>query len=114
MAIYNNILLVMKENNPYQLQTPEEVSVKLAQKIRALRLRQKWKQSTLAERSGVSIASLRRFEQTGLISLQNLLRLSCALGCLDDFNSIFTPPKANSIRELEALSVTPTSKRGVK
>ncbi len=104
----------MRDKNPYQLQTPEEASLKLAKKSRQVRLGRKWKQSTLAEHSGVSIGSLRRFEQTGLVSLQNLLKLSCTLGCLDDFNAVLTPPKANSIRELEALSVAPQNKRGVK
>jgi transcriptional regulator with XRE-family HTH domain len=104
----------MNGENPYQLQTPREVSLLLAGKVRQLRLQRKWKQATLAERSGVSLASLRRFERTGLVSLQSLLKLSFTLGRLSDFDSILNPPKAASIRELEALAAGSTVKRGSK
>jgi transcriptional regulator with XRE-family HTH domain len=67
----------------------------LAGKVRQLRLQRKWKQSTLAERSGFSLASLRRFERTGLVSLQSLLKISITLGRLGDFNVVFNPPKAS-------------------
>ena len=98
----------------YQLKDPEEVALELADKVRLFRLGRKWKQATLADRSGVSLASLRRFEQTGLVSLQSLLKLSFALGCLSDFDTVLNSPKVDSIRELEALSVRPKVKRGSK
>ena len=60
----------------YQLFLPEELALRLAGNILRLRLNQKWKQSTMAERSGVSLSTLRRFERTGLISLKYLLRLA--------------------------------------
>ena len=102
----------MKETSPYQLLTPEEVERTLAAKIKQLRLAKKWKQATLADRSGVSLASLRRFERTGLISLQSLLRLSFALGRLDEFEALLPPPSAMSIAELES-NVSPNKpKRG--
>lgn len=104
----------MASENPYPLHTPEETAHALAGKVRQLRLARKWKQATLAERSGVSLGSLRRFEQTGQISLSSLLRLSFALGRLDGFEHILTPPEATSIRELEAMSVEQTPKRGTR
>ncbi|HDZ11497.1 MAG TPA: XRE family transcriptional regulator, partial [Bacteroidetes bacterium] len=83
-------------DNPYQLETPEETARELAAKVRKVRLARKWKQSTLADRAGVSLASLRRFEQTGQISLKNLLLLAFALGRLDNFASLFQQSKAGS------------------
>ena len=71
-------------------------------------------QSTLSERAGVSLASLRRFEQTGRISLKSLLRLSFVLGRLGDFDALFAPPRANSIEDLEAMSSKPPHRRGVR
>ena len=102
----------MNSTKPYALFSPEEIANQLADKIRALRLSRKWKQSTLATRSGVSLPSLRRFEQSGRISLQSLLRLAFALGRLDELASILQPPAATSIRELEAVSTPHQTKRG--
>ena len=69
-------------------------------------------QTTLAERSGVSLASLRRFEESGRISLESLLDLAFALHRLDDFESLLKPPPARSIAELEEAEKRPERKRG--
>ena len=86
----------------------------LAGRCRRLRLARKWKQATLAERAGVSLASLRRFEQTGRISLKSLLRVAFVLGRLGDLDALFPPPRADSIESLEAMSLGPQPKRGVR
>jgi len=98
----------------FQLYTPEEVSLRLAEHVKRLRLKHKWKQSTLAERAGVSLPTLRRFEQTGLISLKHLLRLAFTLGRLDDFLSLLEPSAAGSIKEMERIAAANERKRGVK
>jgi transcriptional regulator with XRE-family HTH domain len=41
-----------------------------------------------AERSGVSLGSLKRFENTGQISFESLLRLVNVLHRLEDFDNI--------------------------
>jgi transcriptional regulator with XRE-family HTH domain len=96
----------------FSLTTPEQVAATLATRVRALRLAQGWKQVTLAERSGVTVASLRRFESSGKVSLQNLLALAFALYRLDDFDSVLKPPAARSIAELEAREKRPQRQRG--
>lgn len=98
--------------NGFSLTTPEQVSKTLAARVKALRLARGWKQVTLAERSGVSLASLRRFEESGRVSLQSLLDLAFALNRLDDFEALFQAPPASSIAELEAREKRPTRKRG--
>ena len=70
----------------FSLHTPEQISKDLAARVKALRLARGWKQATLAARSGVSLASLRRFEPTSQVSLQHLLKLAFALNRLDDFD----------------------------
>lgn len=75
----------------------------LADKLRALRLARQWKRDTLATRSGVSPASLKRFENTGKVSLENLLKLVQALGRLAEWDTLLQPPPARSLAELEAL-----------
>ena len=96
----------------FSLSTPEQIATQLAERLRTLRLARNWKQSTLAERSGVSLGSLRRFEASGRTSLRNLLRLAFALGCLDDFGDLLLPPSASSIAELEAQERAPRRSRG--
>lgn len=96
----------------YSLRTPEQVSAGLAARARELRLAKGWKQVTLAERSGVSLASLRRFEESGRVSLRNLLKLAFALGRLDDFDAPLQKPRASSMAQLEASERRPTRKRG--
>lgn len=96
----------------YSLRTPEQAALDLAARLRHLRLAQGWKQSTLAERSGVSLASLRRFEASGRVSLESLLALAFALHRLDDFEALFQPPPASTLAELEAAETRPARKRG--
>lgn len=96
----------------YSLRTPEQVSVTLAERARGLRLAKGWRQITLAQRSGVSLASLRRFEESGRVSLQNLLKLVFALGRLDDFDALLRRPAASSMAELEAAEKKPERRRG--
>lgn len=98
--------------DPFSLTTPEQVSKTLADRIRALRLARGWKQITLARRSGVSLASLRRFEESGRVSLQSLLKLAFALNRLDEFDGLLQPPPASSLAELEAAEKRPPRKRG--
>ena len=100
--------------DPYPLLTMKDVEEQLASRLRALRLAENWKQATLAERSGVSLGSLRRFETTGQISLQNLLKLAWALGRLEDLTKLFEPLKVTSLRELEAREDAPRRERGCR
>ena len=101
----------MAEVNP-SLMLPPDVAGVLADRVRKLRLQREWKRSTLAERSGVSAASLKRFETTAKVSLASLLKLAHALGRLSEFADLLRPPQARSIDELEARSSEPIRKRG--
>ena len=85
----------------FELKTTVEVAQTLAGRVKKLRLQNKWKRSTLAERSGVSEGSLRRFEQTNKISLENFLKLLSALGRLAEMDELLQPPTIRSIDDLE-------------
>jgi len=71
---------------------PSEIALLLAQKTRVLRKDKGYSQKELAERCGVSLASIKRFEQSGQISLESLLKIAHLLGKLNDFESILNPP----------------------
>lgn len=77
-----------------------------------LRLTAGFKRSTMAKRSGVTESSLKRFEETGEISLKNLLLLSHAVDRLQEFGALFQPPEATSIAELKASASRNIPKRG--
>jgi transcriptional regulator with XRE-family HTH domain len=77
-------------DNPYSIhKTPQALLQSIADKHKKLRKKKGYTQSELADRSGVSLGSLKRFEQTGQISLENLLRLALVLDRLEDFEPIF-------------------------
>jgi transcriptional regulator with XRE-family HTH domain len=85
----------------FGIKTTVEVAQTLAGRVKRLRLQKKWKRLTFAERSGVSESSLRRFEQTGKISLENFLKLLSALGRLDEMDELLQQPTIQSIDDLE-------------
>ena len=72
----------------------------LAERVKTRRREGKISQKELAERSGVSFASIRRFESTGEISLSSLLRIAVVLGYETDFDNLFTRRNYQSIEEI--------------
>jgi len=94
------------------LLSPAEMAKSLADRVRALRLFKGWTRATLAQRAGISAASLKRFETTGKASLELALKAAHALARLEEFNGLFLPPRAHSIEELEQRSQKPARKRG--
>ena len=84
--------------------TPDSVSKELAQRHKTLRKQLKLTQAEFAERAGVSLGSLKRFESTGLISLESLLKLANLLNRLSDFDDVFKPREDK--KALESLFTT--------
>ena len=82
--------------------TPNLVMDEMKSKYRALRLSFDMTQEGLAERSGVSLGSIKRFESSGKISFESLLKISVILECLDGFKNIanLNEKKIDSIDEL--------------
>lgn len=60
--------------------TPKDTSLELSRLLREHRIAGNMTQTDLAERSGVSVAVLRKFEQTGKISLESFIKLTFVLG----------------------------------
>lgn len=63
----------------------------LAKNSVAIRKQEKMTQKDLSERSGVAYASIRKFESTGVISLESFLKVCDTLKRLTDFESILLP-----------------------
>ena len=71
----------------------------LVERFKARRKERKLSQKALAQSSGVSYASIKRFEQTGEISLRSLVKLANAIGCLSDFEELFKHEIILSVKE---------------
>ena len=77
-----------------------EINNDIAQKIVRLRKRKKITQKQLAARSGVSLGSLKRFEQSGEISLQSLTKIAIALDVENELEGLFDNVPFASIEEV--------------
>lgn len=82
------------------LETVQELFDGVAARLRSVRLDADLTQAGLAARSGVTLASLRRFETTGQIALESLIRLAQALGRDADIATLFAPPPVANLDEL--------------
>ena len=85
--------------NLYQ-KTWTEINNNIAQKIVRLRKRKKITQKQLAARSGVSLGSLKRFEQSGEISLQSLTKIAIALDVENELEDLFNNVPFASFEEV--------------
>lgn len=74
---------------PLELMTPPQLALSVAQRVRRRRLDRAWTQRELAERAGMSLSSLRRFERTGEVSFASLVRLAVALDALEGLAALF-------------------------
>ncbi len=91
---------------------PVEVKKKIGERAKSLRLQLGYKRTTLAAKSGVPTPTLKRFEETGDVSLSSLLKIANALGCLDRFLDLFPSVTALTLSELEQKEDNSKRKRG--
>ncbi len=84
----------------YVWETADEIDLKIAKRLRNIRRRRNITQKQLAQRSSVSYASLKKFEQTGEISLISLTKIAMELGLADELRSLFTQADYMSIEEV--------------
>ena len=91
---------------------PGSILKKIAERAKTNRLELNLSQSALAAKSGVSLGSLKRFEQSAEISLKNLVMLASALDATEEFSLLFTRKKYKSLDELLTKEKRRTAKRG--
>ena len=96
------------------LTSPQELTKLIASKARAKRLSLNLSQKNLANRSGVSLGSLKVFEQHGKISLGSLLKIAFVLDSLEEFISLFKEVSIDKINSLDELLKNDLRKRGRK
>lgn len=79
--------------------TTATITSDLVKRVKERRKELKYSQKELALRSGVSYASIRRFETYGEISFQSLLKIASVLHSLDDFNHLFSHEIITSLKD---------------
>ena len=85
---------------------PPDVMQRMAQRAKALRLAQNITQQELADKVGIAVGTVKRFEKSGEIQFNHLLRIALVLGRLEDFSSIFAVDDAPaSLYDLKAEKV---------
>lgn len=94
------------------LLTPYDTLVQIAKRASEKRLELNFSQKTLSERSGVSLGVLKKFERTGKISLESLLKLALVLDSLEGFAEVFPPKPLKSYVSLEQALKKKNRRRG--
>ena len=88
-------------NNQFLNQkTPNEIAKSLAEKMKQQRKKLKISQEVLAQKSGVSLGSIKRFETKHEIALQSFIKIAIALDLDKDIETLFTQKTYNSINEV--------------
>ena len=84
----------------YLWETPSKINKNMALRIKNIRKRKKITQKELSQRSNVSYGALKKFEQTGEISLLSLTKIAMELGLSDEIKSLFTRVPYESLEEV--------------
>lgn len=93
------------------LSPPSDVAAELGARLRDRRLALDLTQAGLAERSGVPVGTLRKFERTGQISLLSFIRLAMTVGDDAALGGLLQPQtRYGSIEDV--LKVEARPKRG--
>lgn len=82
--------------------TPKRTLEALGSRVRARRSALGLTQGQLAERSGVSVATLRNLEHHGRATLKTVVEVARALGCDSDLDALFAKPAYRTIEEVVA------------
>ena len=87
----------------YLLNNVDDISKQIAADFRHRRVEKGLTREQVAERAGVAVSNVVRFEQKGLISLKNLIGLAMALGYTAEIKSLFAHPKYSTMEELTQI-----------
>ena len=79
---------------------PKALAASLANKLKLRRLAANISQQTLADKSGVSLGTIKRFEASHEISLKHLLMLAVSLQATEGFDGLFTNPPLSRMDDL--------------
>lgn len=94
----DNILSIMGKYSINKL--PSDILKSTALNVARLRKEINWTQKDLADKSGVSYGSIKRFETSGKISFESILKIAEALNRLTEFENILLPNDDKRLQKL--------------
>ena len=95
------------------ISTPKSIMQDLKDKFKQKRLSLNLTQEGLSNKSAVSLGSIKRFESSGEISFESLLKVALVLNCLDDFKNIANKKDEQYETMDDLLKIKPLKKRGL-
>ena len=107
----NNILSLLEN---YTLDTVVDIAKGIAEDFRKRRIEKNLTREQVAEKSGIALANIVRFEQKGLISLKNLIGIAMAMEYTSEVKNIFSEPKYSTMEELTQIRKNTGKKRAHK
>lgn len=107
----DNILSLLEG---YTLDNVDDIAQGMAADFRKRRIEKNLTRDQVAEKAGVAVSNIVRFEQKGLISLKNLIGLAMALGYTAEMKGIFAQPKYNTMEELQQIRKNMNKKKAHK
>ena len=96
------------------VKTFQEALGGVGERARQLRLLRNLRQSDLAQRAGVGVATVHRFEKTGSASIENVLRIATALNAEGSFERLFEAPAYASLDEALARPAASSRQRAAR
>lgn len=111
MEEINNILSVLDN---YALDNGEDIAKEIANDFRKRRIEKNITRDQMAEMAGVAVSNIVRFEQKGLISLQNLIGIAMALGYTSEIKKLFSQPKYSTMEELTQIRRNQNKKKAYR
>ena len=101
MQEMNNILAILDN---YLHDNPDEIAMEIAHDFRRRRVEKNLTREQVADKSGVAVSTITRFEQKGLISLKNLIGIAMTLEYTSEIKNIFSQPKYSTMEELRQIN----------
>lgn len=98
----------------YTLETTDDIALKLAEDFRHRRIEKNLTREDVAQIAGIAVSNIVRFEQKGLISMNNLIALAIALGYSSEIKNLFATPKYSTMEELTQIRKNANKKKAYR
>ena len=98
----------------YTFDNADDIAKALSDDFRKRRIEKNLTRDQVAERSGVALGNIVRFEQKGLISLKNLIALAMSMDYTSEVKNIFSQPKYSTMEELSQIRKNAGKSRAYK
>lgn len=107
----DNMLSVL---DGYTLVNPDDIALQIAKDFKQRRIEKNLTREQIAEKAGVPVSNLARFERKGMISLSNLICIAMALGYVSEVKDIFSQQKYDTMEELTQIRRNMGKKRAYR